>query len=332
MEKEEYIEKLFDRIKVLNETLWEGRVRKSNINQWLENFETNEEKLHALHLLSEFVYYGSVQMRHLLKSLYRDLYKYPLIENIRRANSDSLDASIIELEFKKVELKTKFFGVGNPSESGAHMLYFFRQENKLSKKLFINSDEIFIRTGVPLQLKDPDIEYYVFIDDFCGTGSQVTTEVTLKDNISNIKKLNSNAKIFYLMLFGTSKGISNVRKSGMFDHVDAVIEIDKTFRCFDTDSRYFDSKNTFVDKAQSKLMALKYGTPLIKDVIEKETPLTGAELDAAASRNALGFRDCQLLLGFHHNTPDNTLPIIWYDETGLPWTPIFKRYNKKYGF
>ena len=36
--------------------------------------------------------------------------------------------------------------------------------------------------------------------------------------------------------------------------------------------------------------------------------------------DALGFEDSQLLIGFHHNTPDNTLPIIWFDEPGgVPW-------------
>ena len=44
--------------------------------------------------------------------------------------------------------------------------------------------------------------------------------------------------------------------------------------------------------------------------------------------NSLGFKDCQLLLGFNHNTPDNTLPIFWYDEKNYNWYPIFKRYKK----
>ena len=45
-----------------------------------------------------------------------------------------------------------------------------------------------------------------------------------------------------------------------------------------------------------------------------------------------GYDNGQLLIGFHHNTPDNTLPIFWYDEPGgTSWTPIFKRYPKYYG-
>lgn len=42
-----------------------------------------------------------------------------------------------------------------------------------------------------------------------------------------------------------------------------------------------------------------------------------------------GFDDNQLLIGFHHNTPDNTLPIIWAEGTVTQaWTPAFRRYPK----
>lgn len=339
MDKEEYIEHLYSKIKILNETLWEDRVKKGAIIEWLDNFKEEDEKFHALHLLSEFTYFGSVQMRHLLRSLFRDLYRYPIIESIRKNNADSINTSIIETRFSEILRVTRFFGVGNPSESGAHLLYFFRQENRLSKQLFINANELVQPTG----LSYPDLEYYIFIDDFCGTGSQVTTDTGLQRTIYAIRHYNPTAKIFYLMLCGTTEGINNVETATithatlgtkkMFDHVGAVIELDNTFKCFSDQSRYFNPSNTHTNKSQSKDMAIKYGLPLIKDIIQREHPGVGpTDLDSVAQQHVLGFRDCQLLLGFHHNTPDNALPIIWYDETTVRWTPIFKRYNKKISF
>ena len=42
-----------------------------------------------------------------------------------------------------------------------------------------------------------------------------------------------------------------------------------------------------------------------------------------------GWGNNQLLLGFQHNTPDNTLPIMWAEgDASRPWTPAFKRYAK----
>lgn len=339
MEREEYIEHLYSKIKILNETLWEDRVRKGKVDDWLGNFNTDDEKFHALHLLSEFTYFGDIQVRHLLRSLYRDLYRYPIIETIRKANGNIIDPAVIEPLFVDLQRKTRFFGVGNPSESGAHLLYFFRQENRLSKQLFINANELIVRRPGGFALAFPDLEYYIFIDDFCGSGSQVTSDTGLAGTIYMIKELKPTAKVFYLMLMGTSTGITNVENAmitppaggakKMFDHVGAVIEIDKTFRCFDTDSRYYSAKNPHSNKEQAKDMAYKYGLPLIKDIIGRDIP-AGPDLDRLAHENALGFRDCQLLFGLHHNTPDNSLPIIWYDEKTTPWTPIFKRYNKKY--
>lgn len=327
----EFTEKLYNKIKILNETVWENRAVKPKILKWLNNFSNEEEKLHALYLLSKFMYFGSAQMRHLLKSLYRDLYKYPIIEEIRRANADTLDYSFIESEFRKIEMRTKFFGVGNPSESGAHLLYFFRQENRLSKKLFIYTDDVVKRNGSTNSLHYPDVDYYVFIDDFCGSGSQVTNDTIVKRAIYDIKSLKSEAKIFYLMLFGTTHGIENVIKTKLFDKVEAVIELDNSFKCFDDYSRYFKDCNVTYEKEFAKNMAYKYGRPLIRSILKNEGYPENT-LDGISHEHALGFGNCQLLMGFHHNTPDNTLPIIWYDEEDIAWEPIFRRYNKKYGF
>jgi hypothetical protein len=121
---------LFAKIKTLNETVWERRATEPLIADWLDNFApsvspANNERTHALYLLSNFMYFGSRQIRELLKALYRDLYRYPIVESIRRANSDSLDSGIIDPLFRNELENTRFLGVGNPSESGCHLLYSF---------------------------------------------------------------------------------------------------------------------------------------------------------------------------------------------------------------
>ena len=133
------------------------------------------------------------------------------------------------------------------------------------------------------------------------------------------------------MLFATKTGIQNVRNTGFFDSVNCVVELDDTFKCFESASRYFNNPGHPVDKTIAKQMSYKYGLPLTKAICVSEGVPAGL-VDITAERHVYGFNDCQLLLGFHHNTPDNTLPIIWYDEDGHAWVPIFRRYNKKYGF
>ena len=313
-------DELMRKIKVLNENVWEQRVSRAVVDEWLDNFEgpsdpSKDERLHALYLLSQFMYFGDPQIREILRALFRDLYKYPIVEAVRRENHDTTDVGFIEGEFKGTLAKTRFLGLGNPSESGCHLLYYFRQENRLPASLFIHTHEIFSRTRtgnrVDLLLKEPDVLRYVFIDDFCGSGDQAKGYSA--DLVDALLGLKSEASVCYYVLFGRKDGLDLVRNETLFTEVKCVCELDDSYKCFHEKSRYFlDHKDVAIDKAFAEKMCERYGIRLLPD-------------------DPLGFDDGQLLIGFHHNTPDNTLPIIWYDEPGRhSWTPVFRRYPKEY--
>ncbi|WP_430493555.1 phosphoribosyltransferase-like protein, partial [Paenibacillus ottowii] len=50
------------------------------------------------------------------------------------------------------------------------------------------------------------------------------------------------------------------------------------------------------------------------------------------NQNIMGFRDSQLLVGFSHNIPNNTISSFWYhaDFSGKreEWNCLFKRYTQ----
>ncbi len=303
-------------IGVLNETIWENRALGPKVIDWLGNFDNDEEREYALYLLSRVMYFSSSCIRNLLKTLYRDLYRYPIIEKIRKENGDTLDSSFIEKEFNKVLQSTRFLGVGNPSESGVHLLYYFRQENNIPKDLFVNTDDIIEYDeieGVRLRDNFKHVKHFVFIDDLCGSGQQATSnDSNVKRCVQHLHNVINDADISYLMIFGMSAGIRVIRESQLYDHVNAVVELDDSYRCFSKQSRFFDDEKYLCSFARD--MAFKHGCKLV------------------SQPHALGYSDCQLLLSLHHNTPDNTLPIIWFDEDNTKWKPIFKRYNKKYSF
>lgn len=326
----EYEEIIFEKIRVLNETLWEGRVDRQRVNRWLSNFADQRDRHHALYLLSQFMYFGSLQMRELLKGAFRDVYKYRVIEQIRQNNHHTTDLTFIKDEFNNILQKTRFLGVGNPFESGTHLLYFFRQENRLPKKLFIDINELFdYQEDGTSVLHFPDVDEYVFFDDFCGSGTQAKSYS--KGIVARIRDLKPSANISYLMLFSTKAGKDHVRTKTKFNYVEAVVELDESFRCFGTDSRYFDADTpTFIDRAYAEDLCSRHGLEMMQIFWQKEGVPTG-HIPVYADKSKLGFGDCQLLIGFHHNTPDNTLPIFWWDEESPIWYPIFKRYNKIYG-
>ncbi len=75
METQELIDGYFKKIKILNDVLWGGDIKKSVVDGWLSNFKLEKERLHALHILSKFMYFNGKLIREMLKAMYRDLYK-----------------------------------------------------------------------------------------------------------------------------------------------------------------------------------------------------------------------------------------------------------------
>lgn len=319
-------DKLLNKIMTYYSSIWRDRREDKIHEKWLDNFQRPndesepDERLNALFLLSKFMYFGNLEMRELLKCVFRDLFKYNIISNIRKANGDTLDLNFLNASFMNELRNTRFLGVGNPSESGVHLLYYFRQENALTKNLFFNAYEIFRRDIIvekdihdyetrrlDFALSDPSIRRYVFIDDFCGSGSQATTYS--REIVDKIKELDSEIEVHYLMLFGTEIGVDHIKRNTSFDNVQSVFTLDDSFKCFSENSRFFQRPQEGIDKELCEKICLKYGS-----VLEPRIPM--------------GYRNGQLLLGLFHNTPDNTLPIMWSDSSS--WTPIFKRYHKIY--
>jgi hypothetical protein len=315
---------LFEKLKVLNERLWEDRVRRPIIEAWLANFADDDvlefpsERLHTLYLLSQFIYFGDREVRELLRSLYRDHFRYPVMEALRRDNSDTNDVEALTALYEAELAETRFLGVGSPAESGTHLLYYFRQENRLPNNVFVsladlvNLAEIYA-DDTPSPFDDTaSVRRIVFVDDLCGSGMQATRYArrvlpVLRDMA---KRRGTEVVIEYLVLVADQEALTAVRDKGAFDRVAAVLELDGSHKSLEPESRHFRNvPDKLVSRTVAREIAVKYGRQLQAD-------------------NPLGWRDGQLLLGFHHNIPNNTLPIIWYDEPPPTWTAVFPRYPK----
>ncbi len=312
-------EMLRARITVLNERVWENRNRWPQVEAWLANFDGRAgfdaeiEQLHALFLLSQFLYIGGAETRVLLQSVYRDLFLIALIQEVRGLLGGCREPRIVETAVNEALAKTRFLGVGNPSESGVHLLYYFRQENRLPKSLFLDSAAVFTSTlnedgKITRALAHPDIERYIFVDDVCGSGD---TAASYSDGIvTELLALKPDVKLYYLAMFATRKGIEKVRSTKFGTGSAAVFELDDSYSCLSPRARILLDAPPHIDAATLEKVAMSYGA-----LLRPEYPD--------------GWGNNQLLLGFQHNTPDNTLPIMWAEgDANRPWTPAFKRYAK----
>lgn len=310
-------EALLQRILILSDYAWERRIDQPAVERWLKNFDGRSglrpevEQLHALYLLSQFLYFGVREIRVLLHALYRDLFLIPLIQSIRGKNGDTRDPAILERELRVAMTKTRFMGVGNPSERGVHLLYYFRQENGLQKHNFMDNAQIFSGSGGARHVTDTNIERYVFLDDVCGSGD--TACVYSRNFLEELRAAKPDVQIAYHCIFATEAGLRNVRANTVFgEDAKAIFELDASYRCVSPESRYFKIRPAQIEEAHLTKVALSYG-------------------QLVAPGDAGGFNDGQLLLGFSHNIPDNTLPIIWRDPTNgspIPWTAALRRYMK----
>lgn len=304
-----------NKIKLLNELIWENKVKDANIRNWIEGISQSRslssdclESL--LCALGNFIYFPDSLIREMLRSLFRDIYKKSIIEDIRNSSGGCFDKIMIATQINEKLDKTRFLGVGNPSESGPHLLYLFRQENNLFTNSFISMDEAFyyeiLNGNGQVRLRNPNIENYIFIDDFCGSGTQAKDR--LKDYVELLKHLKSDCRCCYYCLVGTLEGLDLVRTQTKLDSVEAVIELDNSFKIFSDDSRILIDEED-VDRK-----------PTLKAICDDFAQHFGINAP-------YGFSDGEQLIGFHHNTPDNTLPLFWWNDRRY-LSPIFKRHQK----
>lgn len=302
---------------------WDDEIRWPHIESWVKNFTgkvlaEEEEQLYALFSLSRFMYFSRRMTREMLRSLYRDHFRAQIIQRIRRNYGNTRDCNLLSKLFDKELAATRFLGVGNPAESGAHLLYFFRQVNYLSKDLFIDISEAFEAQSIKkcqtvtieYTPRDPSVSRYVFFDDLVGSGNQASTYLAKK--LSQLRRGNKNIDVRFMSLFATSTGLKRLNAPSMFDgKAICLFELDSQFKAFDSNSRHFINKPEWFKIDNLNSIAHKYGTS-----IQPKIPL--------------GYDNGQLLLGFSHNTPNNTLPIFWDEGHKSPWSPVFLRYDKKY--
>lgn len=310
------------RLRILAAQAWDDEVRWSDIAAWAENFIGNTaprqgEELHALFALSRFMYFSRRLTREMLKALYRDHFEAPTMQRIRRNFKGTKDVLLLRKHYQDQLSATRFVGLGNPAESGAHLLYVFRQVNDLPKDYFADLLSAFAskpsrtRSGeIEYQVRDASINRIIFFDDIVGSGTQARQY--LSEEIKRIRAGDPNFELGFLALFATTEGLERLNAPELFNgRAACLFELDSSFKAFGGNARYFADSPAWFDAIGFQAMARQYGASL-------------------QPRLPVGYKDGQLLLAFAHNTPDNTLPIFWDQGTRMQWHPIFPRFDKKH--
>lgn len=271
--------------------VWKHELTNKELEKWLSNFKGEVfdkpyERSLALWLLANFVYYNENEVRHLCKTLYRDFIHKMLLE----VNTSGLD---IENSIKKILDTSRFYHLGRLGESGAYILYYFRQENELPLNNFI-----FYPDELPEKVKT-----IAYIDDVTLSVGQQGQAVGYIEKTR--EKYFKEKRCLLLTFIATDKTIEYLEKKGIT--VISSIILEERNKCFSKESIVFHYFNDHLEDC--KKFAEHYGKKL-------------------RPRNPLGYNNSQFIFGFFYNTPDNSLPIFWAANNS--WHPIIKRYDKNY--
>lgn len=191
---------------------------------------------------------------------------------------------------------------GAPSKSGPSYARLYAQENE------IISTNVVPLNKIVESLNNDAIKALIFIDDIIGSGDTFADAVkTLSADYGDILYKNG-IKVFICGICALEKGIQRIEKELKklkFEVIVKAVDIlNEGDQCFSEMSDIFESN---IEKEEAKRIALDYGKRL-----DKKLPL--------------GHDNCELLVIFKDNCPDNTISIIWDTSSTSPkWIPLFKR-------
>lgn len=301
------LETIKDHILDTSNVAWDRHITPSSLDRWLKNFtgaalnDKVAEQTIAAWLLMNFTFYTSSEIQELCKVIYRKYIHKKLSEPYYLELEESTEHKI-----ERILRRTLFFPLGNPSESGAFILYSFRTANSLPKSLFaysIDLSEI---------ISNKTLDDIVLIDDVTLSGSQATTYLRSLP----LESVNSTL----MTLFATPSAIDNLKKQAPYITPLYASLLDSRTNLFSDDSFVFSNADCKPLKELAYQLCYHYGNEIVLNYL----PST----EEYMKKYPLGYADGQQMFGFFYNTPNNTLPIFWCDSPN--WCPVFKRYNKVY--
>jgi len=246
---------------------WKGVRTQEEIESWLLMFEDHERDV-AVRLLSNARYYAQDAIDERLRILHGKFMR------------------TIDQRVKRVW----FFGMGEASKSGHMLLYRYRAVNGLSASHFKD-----LRVLPAFVAKN--IRILAFVDDFIGTGQQVTRfwNEELKGQ-HGIEK----AELYCLVLFAFQRAIEHIHAETPL-RVICVEQLDKRDRVFSSECTIFGNEE---ERVRAEEICRRHGEVL-------------------CPQHPLGYDDSQALIAFDYQTPNNSLPILW--SSAKTWIPIFSR-------
>jgi len=300
---------------------------------WLDQFQPDERKQAYKFVRSKLVFLSAAEMAHLVAVSYPDIIRPFLIRQV--ANKINLSEYLVTKivnnpEFSVLQRQSLFLGLSD----GAHTDLFRRSnpeisheqvyqtydisDNKVEDMLSKLEKDLFVKLGRTPTKEENRFRMAFLLDDFSGSGlsylkwdpksSEYDGKIarfyrSVLDGKSPMSRLFDTSDIHICIVLYMA---TNQARQHLETLIDKMVGSDKTkciIRVVHTlqDSIKMSNEN---DTVFISLMEKYYDSS-----IEDEHYLKGRHV-----KPYLGYDECALPLILSHNCPNNSVPILWFDE------------------
>lgn len=284
--------------KLIKFNYWD-RLELSDLEAWLDNFETDEEKYFASGVLLSIIYrstksintFGAniiqIKLPNILKKY--EIYSIECIESwekdLKKGKADKLP-----IRFSAIE------GVdGKPGKSGS-AIYREICNKHFHSRLGVLCNEVSIRLE-----KDNNFKVLVLFDDILGTGKQFKKYI----DTYNIDELG--IKVIYFPFAAYQESIESIH-ANYTNIIVSPVEI-----LTSSDSLFSEENFAFFNKFHSENTSEEL----------KKFYLDMCRIKKINTRDVLGFGDLALTYFFNNSVPNNNIAALWYDSD--TWTQLVGR-------
>lgn len=261
-------------------------VTDTKVRSWLEQFGTNQNQRLMFSLLESLRFYSESTVREKL-SVAMHYVKRHTVEKKKSGEKSRRDILVSYL--------------GGVAKSGTQYARMFCQENALIKDNAMNLPTLADR----IKKRGAETQAIVFVEDFIGTGGTVIDALQNLDQEIGDAVRQLEIKLFIVAVCGfeqaESRIINAAKQLSLPIELFCCDSLDESDMAFSASSKVFaDSKK----REQACVIAKEKG-----DLLEKKHPL--------------GHGECQSLVVFFSNSPNNSLPILYKESDN--WIPLFPR-------
>ena len=292
---------LYDEVELRFRMLIEKRIVTGievlRLDTWLANFMTPEDKYLAAQILDGLIF----RSKAMIGSSFDHLLQCVLPSELRRRGHfpyTTLEEFLRSLEEGNADHPIRFVAIDGtkpdeePGKSGVVLIRHFRQHAGIAKLLTCRPEKI---STLPATVK-----CLVFVDDIAGTGRQFIKFATRH----GLEQLDTTIRM-YVPLIAFDKGVAKIQKECPWLTVHPV-------ELLDARHQFYCGK-----EGNQSIWAVD-GANTVADVKMHVTALCKSRGLPTKTQHGL-----DLLLGFEHATPNNTLLLLW--ASSAEWSPLLTR-------